>query len=381
MNIVIIGSGLMGRAIAFDLLKNSNFKEITIVDSSKESLNTSKFFLKDTIIDFLKINVENTKELKKILTKNDIFISAIPYSFNFKLSKIAIETKTHFIDLGGNNYIVDKQRSLFQEARRNDIVILPDCGLAPGLVSVITKDVVEQLDDVEYVKLRVGGLPQNPKPPLNYQIVFSLNGLINEYYEDALILQTGKIVKKKSLTEVEEIIFPEPFGKMEAFITSGGCSTLPNSYKHKVSYLDYKTIRYPGHCNYLQPVFELGFGSNDPIEIEGQSIIPRKLLIKFMRKILPNDGKDVVLLRVMAKGKRNNHPVSMEYNMIDYYDEHYQISAMMRTTGYPVSIIAQMLERGMIKDRGVFSTEEIIPCKAFFSELEKRNIKIEKVIK
>jgi lysine 6-dehydrogenase len=309
-----------------------------------------------------------------------VAISAVPYKFNYALAKTAIDAKTHFLDLGGNNDVVEKERSLHKEAKTNNITIIPDCGLAPGLVSVITRDIVDQMDSVEYVKLRVGGLPQNPVPPLNYQIVFSPYGLINEYVEDAMILDRGKIINKKSMTELETIDFPKPFGKMEAFLTSGGCSTLPYTYKNTIKYLDYKTIRYPGHCEKFKTMLDLGFAEEKKVNLGDQKIAPRDLFVTLLTRYLPTSGKDVVLLKALGGGKKGRKRIHLEYTMIDYYDDKNNITAMMRTTGYPTSIIAQMIERNIIKERGVFCCEEIVPCKPFFDELKKRNIQIKKKI-
>jgi len=251
MKVLVIGAGLMGRAIAFDLSKFSNFQKITVVDKDEKALNSAKTFLKNKKINFEKLDIENKKNVKKYFQECDVAISAIPYYFNYELTKIAIDTKTHFLDLGGNNDVVQKQRGLFEKAKKNKVTILPDCGLAPGMTSVFVKDIVEYLDSVDFVKIRVGGLPLDPVPPFNYQIVFSPNGLINEYVEDALVLDHGKIVTKKSMNELETVEFPKPFGKTEAFLTSGGCSTMPYTYKDKIGYLDYKTIRYPGHLGNL----------------------------------------------------------------------------------------------------------------------------------
>ena len=287
MKIVVLGSGMMGRAIAYDLSKYSNFNSVTIADKDKETLQSAKKSLNRKKIDFHILDVEKTKDVKEHFQDYDIAISAVPYKFNFELAKAAIETKTHFLDLGGNNDIVDKERSLFGKARKKGVTIIPDCGLAPGLSSVIVRDIVEQMNSIEYVKIRVGGLPVNPKPPLNYQIVFSPNGLINEYVEDAIVLDHGKILKKESMTELETIFFPKPFGKMEAFVTSGGCSTLPYTYKNRIGYLDYKTVRYPGHCEKFKPLLDME---------------PRDRLISFIIKNLPSNEKDVVLLKVISKG-------------------------------------------------------------------------------
>jgi len=380
MNILVIGAGMMGRAIAYDLLKYSNFKNITLIDNDKKSLELVNNFLKKSKINYCLLDLNSKKDINKQFQKNDIVISAVPYTFNLRLTKTAIKNKCHFLDLGGNNDVVKAQRKLFNEAKSNNILILPDCGLSPGMTSVITHDLVDNLDEIESVKIRVGGLPLDPKPPFDYQIVFSPNGLINEYLEDATVLENGKIQKKPSLTELEEIIFPEPFGTLEAFITSGGTSTLPYTYENRIKFLDDKTIRYPGHCEKFKLFLDIGMGNIKPLKIGDQTIVPRDILINLLLKHIPTKGQDVVLIKVMGYGKTNNENVNIEYYLIDYYDKDNNITAMMRTTGYPISIIAQMIEQKIITTPGVYANEEIIPTELFFNELKKRNIVIKKKI-
>jgi len=380
MKVIVLGAGMMGRAIAYDLDRYSNFDSIIIADRDGQAIQSAKNFLKDKNIEFANIDINDTNDVKKHFQDTDVVVSAAPYRFNYTLAKISVDTKTHFLDLGGNNDVVEKERSLFENARKNDVTIIPDCGLAPGLTSVIVRDIVEQMDSIEYVKMRVGGLPTNPKPPLNYQIVFSPYGLINEYVEDTIVLDHGKITKKKSMTELETIEFPKPFGKMEAFLTSGGCSTLPHTYKDQIGYLDYKTIRYPGHCEQFKMLLDLGFTAEKEVKIGEKSVVPRDIFAKFLLENLPINGKDVVLLKVLSKGKKDEKNLNIEYAMVDFYDEENNITSMMRTTGYPISITAQMIEQGIIKERGVFCSEEIVPCNSFFEELKKRNIHITKTI-
>jgi lysine 6-dehydrogenase len=374
MNVLVLGAGMMGRAIGYDLSLFSSFDNISIGDKDPQTRSLAKEFLKGTQIKVIPVNADNSNEATKQFQKVDVVISALPYRFNYKLAKIAIQTKTHLVDLGGNNTIVENERSLFLKAKKNEVTIIPDSGLAPGLVSIITRDIVDHMDTIDTVKLRVGGLPHHPQPPLNYQIVFSPYGLINEYVEDAIILDSGKILEKKSMTEVESLQFPKPFGKMEAFLTSGGCSTLPYTYRTMIKYLDYKTIRYPGHCEKIKAFLELGLADEIKINLGGHAVAPRDVFASLLINNVPTNGEDVVLLKVLSQGTKNGKKRLRQYMMIDYYDTKHNITAMMRTTGYPVAITAQMIEDGTIQERGVFCPEEIIPPLPFFKELKKRDI-------
>lgn len=380
MKVLILGAGMMSRAIAYDLSVFSNFKKISISDKDENILNSAKNFLKNKKINYEILDVYDKEDVRDIFKKYDLVISAIPYKYNYFLTKIAIETNTNFIDLGGNNDIVEKQLKLSKDAEKKGVTIIPDCGLAPGLVSIITRDIVDYLDEIEYVKIRVGGIPLKPVPPFNYQLVFSANGLINEYVEDSLVLDNKKIISKRSLTDLEEILFPHPFGTMESFLTSGGCSTLPYTFRYIIRYLDYKTIRYPGHRDLIKPIIDLGLGSEKEIKIDDKTVIPRKILIKLLKEKIPSKGKDAVLLKVISEGKKSNNEIKLTYQMIDYFDEKNSVSAMMRTTGYPVSIIAQMINRNIITKKGVFTCENIIPPDYFFKELEFRDIFINKKV-
>ncbi|MEM0493013.1 MAG: saccharopine dehydrogenase C-terminal domain-containing protein [Candidatus Thermoplasmatota archaeon] len=378
MNILILGAGMMARAIAYDLCRYSKSSLITIADNNKDSLRLMRDFLPDFSFNYVKLNVEDTSGISGIFKKMDIVISAVPYRYNYILAKQAVRACTNFIDLGGNNEIVQRELSLKEKAERAGVIIIPDCGLAPGLVSVITRDIVEHMSSIDYVKIRVGGLPVHPQPPLDYQIVFSVDGLINEYVEDAVVLDNKKIIYKPSLTEVEKIRFKRPFGALEAFLTSGGCSTLPYTYKDKVGYLDYKTIRYPGHCEKIKLLFDLGLADKKPIPAGNKKITPREVLTHLLNKNLPSEGDDVVLLRVYGRGVINDKRYVSTYSMIDYGEPEHGISAMMRTTGYPVSVTAQMIQQGVIKEHGVYTPEEVIPPVLFLRELRKRGLVIKK---
>jgi len=375
MRIGIIGSGQMGRGAAFDLVRQDSVEEIILADidmKSAESL--AKEMGPKTKAQ--KVDARNRGQLKDFFEKVDSVISAVSYTVNVLHTEVAIETGTHMCDLGGGWTVVQKQIELNDQAKDAGITVIPDCGLAPGMVSVLVRHGIEYLDRADSVKIRVGGLQQDPQPPLNYSLIFSVEGLINEYIEPCVALRNGKITIEDPLIGFEEIHFPEPFGKLEAFNTSGGTSTLPYTYEGKVSELDYKTIRYPGHGHKVWCLMKLGLMGNDEVDIDGHKVRPRRLLETLLERNLPPADKDVTLIRVMIEGWKGTEARNIEYEVIDYFDETNNLTSMMRTTSYPAAVAAMMMVDGRISDRGVLTPERCIPPKPFIEELRSRGIDI-----
>ena len=188
---------------------------------------------------------------------------AVPYFFNLGLAKAAISAGCHFADLGGNNTVVRQELELESEAQAAGVAIAPDCGLSPGMASILAGELLRRVGGkADALKLYVGGLPQSPKPPFNYQLVFSVEGLINEYCEPAKILRNGKMTTIEPLTEVESFHM-EGFPELEAFHTSGGTSTMPETFQGKVGECFEKTLRYPGHVSMLRSLYDLGLFSSE----------------------------------------------------------------------------------------------------------------------
>jgi lysine 6-dehydrogenase len=226
------------------------------------------------------------------------------------------------------------------------------------------------------VRLRVGGLPLHPRPPFQYQIVFSVEGLINEYIEPAEVIRGGRRVTVPSMADLESLAFPEPFTALEAFNTSGGLSILPRLLEGKVSELDYKTIRYPGHCEKMRTLLDLGFASHEPIMIGNSVRTSRELFTELLRRKLDTGGPDVILARSTVTGMKAGVRACLVSEFVDYYDEATGMSAMMRTTAYPTSIIAQQLAHGVITSRGVFTPEVCAPAADMVEQLARRGIRI-----
>ena len=389
MKILILGAGRMGHGAVFDLIHNSpSVESVTVADFDLAKAEAVAASVGTGRVKACQIDVSIYADVIELMRGHDSVISCVNYWYNVSLSRAAIETGANFCDLGGNNYIVDEQLALDAEAKTAGINIIPDCGLAPGLVSILAMHGSARFDRVDEIHIRVGGLPQDPQPPLNYQLVFSVEGLINEYIEAARVIRDGHITEVASMTETETLAF-DGFPPLEAFQTSGGTSTLPETFLGKIRELDYKTIRYAGHCEKFKTMIDLGLCSSDEMVVDFQKVKPRKVFGELLQKHLPADGPDYVLVRLDFVGKACRSPHDskgvtdgqttvkrLRYDIVDKFDETTGMSAMMRTTAFPASIIAQMMASGDVLERGATPQEKAIDPEKFVNELERRNIRI-----
>ena len=376
MKFLVLGSGLMGSALAFDLARSKGVTGVTLADSDINAARRVAERIGSPFVRPVALNLEYQDDVVAMMSGHDCAIGAVSYRFNYGLSLAAIETGTHFCDLGGNDEVLQRQRTLNRKAQERGIAIVPNCGLAPGMANVLAARGAELFDSVDRMTIRVGGLPQAPRPPFNYQLAFSVEGLVNEYSGVATTLRNSRITHVETLTEIETIEFPPPFGSMEAFHTSGGASLLPEMFEGKVAHLDYKTIRYPGHCEKFKTLFDLGFASAEPVMVGSNVLTSREMFFELLKRKLAGDSPDVVLVRVTVTGIRQAKKEILEFNLIDSLDKNDNITAMMRTTSYPTSVIAQMLASGIIGNRGVYTPEQCVPLQPFLSELHKRSIAI-----
>jgi lysine 6-dehydrogenase len=310
---------------------------------------------------------------------------------NLGLAKAAIEARCHFADLGGNNTVVRQELALAGKAEKRGVAIAPDCGLSPGMASILGGELVNRLGGrADALKLYVGGLPEKPMPPFHYQLVFSVEGLINEYVEPASILRKGKMVTVEPLTEPEEFHMAG-FAQLVAFHTSGGTSTLPETFEGRVGECFEKTLRYPGHFDLLCELKALGLFSSDKMKIGKAEIAPRAVMSKVFEGKFAGKGPDVCIMRLEAHesvrtpgvrgllGTRLQGRVA-SFTLVDHYDPKTDMSAMMRTTAFPASIVLQMLASGAIAKRGAVLQERDVPADLFLDEMEKRGIKIQYTI-
>lgn len=378
MKMLVLGAGLQGCATAFDLLQNPAVTQVTIADLHPERM--APFLDPYQGTDRLKAVTLDVKDLPAVtaLMRGHVSVmSAIPYYFNGPMAACAVEAGCHFSDLGGNTEIVFEQKKLHAAALAKGLSIIPDCGLAPGMVNILAAEGIRRFDKAEKVKIYVGGLPRHPEPPLNYQIVYSLEGALDYYTTTSWILRGGKRTPVEALSELEPVVFPEPVGTLEAFHTAGGVSTMPFSYEGKVDVLEYKTLRYPGHVAIMKPIRELGLLGNEPIDVKGVKVRPRDVFIAASTPVLKKPkAEDLVALRVEASGIKDGKPGTVVWQLVDHKDTERNISAMMRTTGYSLAITGLMQADGRVKATGVLTPDEAMPFQPYVDELAKRGVMI-----
>jgi lysine 6-dehydrogenase len=392
MKLLVIGSGMMGSAVAFDMARTPQVDSVTLADNdlkrAREVAARVNRMTGDKKVRAAGLQASDEKAAARLMRGHDAALSAVPYFLNLGLARAAIEARCHFADLGGNNTVVRQELALAKKAEKHGVGLAPDCGLSPGMASVLGGELMRRLGGrADALRIYVGGLPGQPTPPFHYQLVFSVEGLINEYVEPARILRKGRLTTIDPLTEPEDFHIPG-FPPLVAFHTSGGTSTMPETFEGRVGECFEKTLRYPGHYDLLCELKELGLFSSEKMKIGAAEIAPRAMMSKIFEGKFAAKGPDVCILRVEAHesvhrpgvrgllGGRLKGQVA-SFTMVDHYDSKADMSAMMRTTAFPASIVLQMMASGAISKRGGVLQERDVPADLFLEEVEKRGIKIE----
>lgn len=380
MKYAIIGAGRQGLASAFDIGKFGHADEIILLDCNPAAITNGikklSSLLGDTPFTGKALDVTSEKELISALKNVDGLLAAVPYKFLPKLTEIAIQTETHMVDLGGHTNNARKQIELSPKAAGASITVVPECGMGPGMNITLAVAAIEKMDTPEHVSIWDGGLPQNPKPPWNYALFFNINGLTNEYNANAFFLQNGKITEVPCFDRLEILDFPHPIGRLEAAVTSGGLSTMPWTYEGKLLTLENKTLRYPGHWEWMKGFRQLGLFDESPQKFEGRDIIPRHFYHHLLEPQLDMGRvKDVCLMRVRATGRHQGIPRTVTIQSAEYYDEKTGFSAMEKWTGWHASIMLIHAVTGKLPP-GVIPVENSMDGTTFIEEAKKREIEI-----
>ena len=378
MQMLVLGAGLQGSACAYDLLQNPAVELVVLADQRTDTL--PEFLEKyrdDARLKLVRIDARDEKDVRGVMRGMTACMNALPYYFNVAIAGLAVQEGVHYCDLGGNTAMVFEQMKLDERAKARRISVIPDCGLAPGMVNILAAAGIDALDTADTVRIRVGGLPQHPEPPLNYQIVYSLHGVLDYYTTTSWVLREGEPHQVDALSEIEPVDFPQPVGTLEAFHTAGGLSTMPWSYRGKLTTMEYKTLRYPGHADAIRVIRDLGLLDLEPVEVKGQRVVPRDVFIAIAEpKLQKPEGRDLVALRVEVEGTKDGSARRIVFDLIDRFDEATGISAMERTTGFSLSITGQIQAARQVRALGVKTPDQAVPADIYIDALRNRGIDI-----
>jgi lysine 6-dehydrogenase len=392
LSYLIVGAGKQGVAAAYDAVKFGGARRLVLADASAEAarsglakirrllaahISRQKTELRAAVFD-----ARDKKSLQALMKGHTALLSAVPYYLNPLIARAAIAAGVHYCDLGGYFDMTRELRKLDGQAKKAGVALIPDCGVSPGLCNSLAAAALERLDRAEHVRMYCGGLPQKPKPPLNYKIVFNLEGVIGNYFGKTYILRRGKVRLAPSFADYETINAGRPLGTLEAVMTGGATSTCPWTFKGKLKTMEYKTLRYPGHFEKFRLLKDLGLLEGKPIDVKGRPVSPRDVFVAAAgpRLAFPDD-RDWLVMRVHAQGKKGGRPTEVIFDVLDAYDPATGFTAMQRTTGFSAAIVLEALARGQIRRRGCVPLETALPGSRVLEETLRRGIKIRETVR
>ena len=375
MRMLVLGYGNIGSVLATDLAESMPSIEVVIAGRHRDKAEEGATVINRENVTGFQLDAHDYSGLVDAMKKFDLAIGTLPGDVGYRSVKAAIDAKIDMVDI---SYMPENPLTLNEDAIKADVTIVPDCGVAPGLSNMLVGRALSKLDLVESIYVMVGGLPEEPVPPLGYIITWSIEGLIDEYTRKAKIVENGEVVEVEALTGLEEVEFPG-VGKLEGFYTDG-LRTLLHTVKG-VKNMWEKTLRYPGHVEKIKLLKTLGFFDEHPIEVENARLSPRKVTIKLLEKKLRRpEIKDILAMKVEVSGIAEGSRKCYVYHLLDRYDQKRGVTAMARTTAYPASILAQLIAQKAIEEKGVIPLEKLGVKEKIFNkilaELEKRQVKI-----
>ncbi len=347
MKIAVLSAGLIGAPMAVDLAKQSRY-EVTLADIDPLALEK----VKDYSILTQQIDLNDEAALKAFIKPFDLAISAVPGFMGFNTLKRLMEAGKNVVDIA---FFPEDPFLLTEIAQKNKVTAIVDCGVAPGMSHILTGYAASQMDEIEKVRIYVGGLPQIRNWPYEYKAVFSPVDVIEEYTRPARVVENGAVVEKEALSEPELLHF-EGVGTLEAF-NSDGLRTLTQTIP--AQNMAEKTLRYPGHIELMKVLRHSGFFDKNELDVKGIQIRPFDVTAKLLLKVwkLRPGEKDLTVMKVSAEGKKKRKTIHIEFNLFDVYDETSGVHSMARVTGYTATVVAGLLAEGKIKQNGLVVPE------------------------
>ncbi|HUM46542.1 MAG TPA: saccharopine dehydrogenase C-terminal domain-containing protein [Chitinophagales bacterium] len=342
--ITVLGAGMVGRTMATDLAKNY---EVTSVDLSRKNLDQLPASVKS-----LQADLSDQKKIRQVIAKADLVVGAVPGFMGFEMVKTVIKSKKNIVDI---SFFPEDPFELDRLAKENGVIAIVDCGVAPGMDNVILGYHNERMQVENFICL-VGGLPFKRTLPFQYKAPFSPIDVLEEYTRPARIVENGKVVVRKALSEIEELQFDQ-VGTLESF-NSDGLRSLVKTMKH-IPNMKEKTLRYPGHVKLMETLREMGLFNKEEIEVRGKMVSPLDVAaaLLFPKWKYEQDEEEFTVMRVIVDGKENGRKRTYTYELFDQYDLVTHTSSMARTTGYTCTAAAVLVLEGLYKRKGIIPPE------------------------
>ncbi|RKN70699.1 L-lysine dehydrogenase [Paenibacillus ginsengarvi] len=362
MKVAVLGTGMVGYAVVRQLAKSRIVREVIAADADLERVEQRVLAIGCPNVTGKAVDLGDESSVTAVLAEADVAINCLPASLSLQTTRAAIAARCHLVDLSCAAY--EDKLKLDAAAKGAGILVVPGCGVAPGLVGILAARGVELMDEAEEAILICGGLPRHPLPPLSYQIVFSVDSLFQLYRKMSLAAENGQLVQLPPFSGLESIRFDEPVGECEAVITDAW--SLPHTLRHKVGRIYEKTVRYKGHWSKLATLAELGFMSDTPVEVGGVPVCPLELTKRLLEpQMKGGTDEDLTVARVTVSGKKGGRPYKAQWDMIDLYDSTRGITSMARTTGFPAVVMAEWIAEGRMPERGVLAPEQLVTGERF----------------
>lgn len=377
MRVLVHGAGLMGRAIVDDLLGDG--ATVTVNDVDEDALSACREAVSGEI-ETVTVDVTALDDVSAFISDEefDVVINALPHELSIPALNGAIEAGVDAIDLA----FEEDQLDLDEAATDAGVTVIPGGGVAPGLSNMLTGDGIDRFDDPTDVSIKVGGIPADPAPPLEYRVVFHLDSVWNAYQRPVRVIEDGELTRVEALSGVEPIEF-DGVGELECFLTDG-LGTLPHTFDD-VPNMEEKTIRYPDHALKARTLRECGLLDETPIDVDGASVSPRAVLTEVLApKLSLDDEHDLTVMRVEVEGTLDGDCDRYEATLVDRYDEDTDTTSMARTTGYTATAVARLLVDGKIDEEGIVPPELLGTDRELFdrvlTELADRDVVVDRTI-
>ena len=376
MNVVVLGAGLVGGPMALDLAHDDDIN-VTVVDKQPHAL--EKLVSREPRIATKNADLSDPRAVTALVSEFDFVLSAVPGFLGYQTLQACINAGKNVVDIA---FFSENPFDLDELAKKNGVIAIVDCGVAPGMSNVLIGHVDQILDRTDSALIYVGGLPEIREWPYEYKAGFSPIDVIEEYTRPARYVENGHVVVRPALSDPEFIDFPQ-MGTLEAFNTDG-LRTLADTID--APNLKEKTLRYPGHIEKMTVLRETGFFDTEPIDIGGSKISPIDFTTRllFPKWKLEQGDVDITVMKVIVEGEVSGKSKRFTYELLDRYDPASGVHSMARTTGYTATVALRLLAEGLYTTPGITPPEFLgrhDSCVDFLlAGLKERGVKYEETV-